>query len=429
MTHTEFAARTFGLRFTEPAAPEPLALPLPAPGETLAVTGPSGAGKSIALDALARAHGGLHLPCLSSADLQSRVLELFPPAVPGRIVLRQLARAGLADARLWQMRVLHLSAGERQRLRVALALCSLSPGQLLVADEFDAHLDELTACAIAQTLRRLGLRLAASTHNLATMPYLAPSRQIEIGAAPRTLHPPAPRDLCDELEFTPGRALDWQRFKRWHYLGESRPGPVSDVWIARLRGQEAGIVMLGYPHLYLSARERALPSRFHVAHVREHGADALNAELRLLQRVVVDPRLRGLGVAGRLIRHALGQARVSYVECIAQMGVFSDFLLRAGFRRICALKPPRQAAALLRFCSRRDIPAETLADPVARDAILAALPQADREALQRHLRALAESRVNTGHGSGRRRLGPPDAALDRALARIHARPDYFLWTR
>jgi GNAT superfamily N-acetyltransferase len=314
-------------------------------------------------------------------------------------------------------------------LRIALALCELAPGQLLIADEFDAHLDELTACAIAQTLRRLQLRLAVSTHNPATLPYLAPATLIEIDGGARELSPPAPRDLADDLEIVPGRALDWRRFKHWHYLGESRPGPTCAVWLARLRGRECGIVMFGYPHLYLSARARALPERFTVAGVRTTGASALNSEVRLLQRVVVDPRLRGLGIATRLIEHGLQALDVPYVECIAQMGAFSDFLLRAGFQRVCAMAPPPQARALLRFCERRDIPPRALADPVARDAILEALPDADRVALQRHLNALAVSRVNTGHGSLRRRGDVGEPALHAALARLGARPEYFLWTR
>ncbi len=427
MSHTEFAAQTFGMLLAEPSPPVRFELPLPAPGATLAVTGPSGAGKTLALNALAYAHGGLLLPELPHGD--QRVLEAFPPALPGEVVLRNLARAGLADGRLWRMRTHQLSAGERQRLRIALALSTLAPGQLLLADEFDAHLDELTACAIAQTLRRIGVRLAVSTHNPATLSYLAPATLIEIDGGARELRPPTPRDMADEIEIVPGRALDWQRFKHWHYLGESRPGPSCAVWLARLRGRECGIVMFGYPHLYLSARAQALPERFHVAGIRTNGVSALNREVRLLQRVVVDPRLRGLGVATRLIKHGLQALDMPYVECIAQMGAFSDFLLRAGFRRVCAMEPPPQARALLRFCERRDIPARALRDPAARSAILDALPQDDRAALQRLLRALGESRVNTGHGSLRRRGDVGEQALHAALARLGARPEYFLWTR
>lgn len=420
--HAAFAARAFGICMEPPPKPQPLALPTPGPGETLAIIGPSGAGKTLALNAL----GGTPLPKLREAELDSPLLALFPSSMPSESVLRSLARAGLADGRLWRMRARQLSAGERQRIRFALALAGGADG-LLVADEFDAHLDELTACALAQTLRRLKLCLALSTHNPATLPYLAPDRLFRIDGGLQELTPPAALDLGDELEIVPGRAGDWQRFKQWHYLGPGRPGPSCAVWVARVRGRKAGIVMFGYPHLLLAARREALPARFHAAHVREHGAAALNSEVRLLQRVVVDPRLRGSGIAVRLIEHGLRELGVPYVECIAQMGAFSGFLERAGFRDICALEPSRQARALLRFLKRRDIPTAALQDAPARERLLAALPANDAQALRKHLRALAESRVNTGHGGARQAREIPATALQKALARLGATPRYYLW--
>jgi energy-coupling factor transporter ATP-binding protein EcfA2 len=434
MSHVEFAACTFGAAVLEPPTPVPVHLPMPAPGETLAVIGPSGAGKTLALNALAARCGGVHLPVLRRDDFDLPVLELFPPLMPGETVLRNLARVGLADGRLWRLQVRHLSAGEQQRLRIALwnaavsAACGRDARAPLIADEFDAHLDELTACAIAQTLRRLKLPLVVSTHNLATLPYLAPARVFEIDRGMHELPAPAPASLADEIEIVPARVRDWDRFKHWHYLGQSRPGPSCAVWLARLRGREAGIVMFGYPHLLLSARKHALPECYRVQGVRAYGPGALNRDVRLLQRVVVDPRLRGLGIAARLIEHGVRALGVPYVECVAQMGTFSDFLLRAGFEHVCALEPPKSAAALLRFCERRDIPPRALADPALRETVLAAMQPNDREALARHLRALEQSRINTGHGCARE-SGRSDAALNAALARLGARPEYFLWSR
>lgn len=433
MSHLAYACRVFGMALHDLAPPVPLSLPMPGEGQTIAVIGPSGAGKTLALNALAARHGGVCLPALT--DFGASALSLFSPDLRADAVLRTLARAGLADGRLWRMRVGQLSAGEQQRLRIALALCELparGPCPLLVADEFDAHLDELTACALAQTLRRLccaPLRVVVSTHNLATLAYLAPARVLQINGAVTEVAAPPPRSLADEIEVVPGSARDWRRFARWHYLGTSRPGPVCGVWLARVRGHDAGIVMFGYPHLLLSARKLALPPRFHVSALRGSGPGTLNRELRLLQRVVVDPRLRGLGIASRLIAHGLRELDVPYVECIAQMGAFSDFLLHAGFKRVCTLEVPRAAQMLLRFCARRDIPAHRLHEPAFREALLTRLPAPDSLALQRHLDQLARSRVNTGHGSNRGAQTPSPHAMNSALARLGARPDYFLWKR
>lgn len=433
MSHLAYACRVFGMALHDVAPPVVAALPLPNAGQAVAVIGPSGAGKTLALNALAARYGGVCLPALT--DLDAPALSLFAPDLPSEFVLRTLARAGLADGRLWRMKVRNLSGGEQQRLRIALALCSLpdsSAGPLLVADEFDAHLDELTACALAQTLRRLcrgPLRIVVSTHNRATLPYLAPARVVQINGIVTDVALPQARSLADEIEIVPGCARDWRRFAHWHYLGAGRPGPVCAVWRARVRGHDAGIVMFGYPHLLLSARKHALPARFHVSALRGEGPAALNREVRLLQRVVVDPRLRGLGIATRLIAHGLRELDVPYVECIAQMGAFSDFLLQAGFERLCRLEVPHAAQLLLRFCERRDIPAQRLHEPAVREALLARLPAPDSRALQHHFDHLARSRVNTGHGSSRGAPLPSGQALDAALARLGARPDYYLWKR
>lgn len=413
--HRAFALAAFGALCDQPVPPAVHRLAPPKPGQILCVTGPSGAGKSLALAAL----GGTALPALRDAP----VLDLFEPGAASPRVFRALARAGLADGRLWRMRVRHLSAGEQQRLRLALALCE--PGDLLVADEFDAHLDELTACALAQMLRRLavgGLAIAASTHNPRLLPWLAPDRHIHIDQQAADVPPPARRDLCDELEIAPGRLADWAHFKQWHYLGAGSPGPVCAVFVATLRGRRAGIAMFGYPHRLLSPRRLVLPAALHPPHP---DMGALNRDVRLLQRVVVDPRLRGLGVARRLVGHGLSAVSTRWVECVAQMGEFSGFLEGAGFRRVCALAAPRAIAALQRFCARREIDACRLWQPAYREFLAARLQGHDRQALARHLTAVARSRAGTGHGSSRGGQ-PPPAALDAALARVCARPHYFI---
>src|SRR5690606_6665736 len=122
--------------------------------------------------------------------------------------------------------------------------------------------------------------------------------------------------------------------------------------------------------------------------------------------------------AGALIAEGLKRARVPWVECIAQMGEFSDFLLRAGFARVGEVAPPPPAAWLGNWLRENKLPPEALHAPD--------LPPP----VQRRLAQLARSRIQTGHGSRRARARGLDAGqLHRAIARLHARPGYFLWSR
>src|SRR6185436_5212216 len=106
---------------------------------------------------------------------------------------------------------------------LARAVAGAAPGALLIADEFDNHLDFDTARAIAENLRRLAqtlkLRVVVSTHRPELLPWLDPARVLRIDDGLHEIPVPERRRIADELTFEPGRLADWARFARWHYLG------------------------------------------------------------------------------------------------------------------------------------------------------------------------------------------------------------------
>lgn len=95
-----------------------------------------------------------------------------------RSAVEILNRCGLSDAVLYRARYKELSTGQRERARLA-SLLAEKPN-LLLLDEFAAHLDALTAMRIARGLRKLireaRITAVVVTHRREVLRALDPDR-------------------------------------------------------------------------------------------------------------------------------------------------------------------------------------------------------------------------------------------------------------
>lgn len=107
-----------------------------------------------------------------------------------------------------------------------------------------------------------------------------------------------------------------------------------------------GVLTVSMPTLNGRWREAAWPGRYST---QDRAADArrLNREVRLISRVIVDPRWRGLGIATRLVRGYLSRPLTEKTEAVAAMGACCPFFERAGMRA-WRLEPDRRGARLMR---------------------------------------------------------------------------------
>ncbi|MGD9789758.1 MAG: ATP-binding cassette domain-containing protein [Phycisphaerales bacterium] len=159
------------------------------PGAIALVTGPSGSGKSTLLRALAARVRASRQACVVARRprLDRAIIDLWNES-PAES-LRTLARAGLADARLWARTPDELSEGERARLTIALAMTralhhAKRRPTTMILDEFASTVDRATASALCHSLRRWlheaaesgrVLRVVACTAHDDVLEWLAPT--------------------------------------------------------------------------------------------------------------------------------------------------------------------------------------------------------------------------------------------------------------
>lgn len=185
---------------------------------------------------------------------------------------------------------------------------------------------------------------------------------------------------ADRFAIEPGGRTDFRALARFHYRA-GEPATVVRVLraIDRERDLLGGVLVVSMPTLNGGWRELAWPGRYGRGDRREQ-VRRINDELRCISRVVIDPRVRGIGLAVRLVRAYLACPLTPATEAIAQMGVVSPFFERAG---MTPYPVPKQA---------RDV---RLADALyglgigmrALDAGMPSLPDAARAELVRWARS------------------------------------------
>lgn len=179
------------------------------------------------------------------------------------------------------------------------------------------------------------------------------------------------RGLCARLRRARGPGVrvrvrrgdieDYERLAHLHYRAE-RPA-TSDLVLradvlelgaalAQGQGRCAGVLVVSRPVLNGPWRGRAWPGRFEGG-PRER-ARTINASLRCISRVIVDPRFRGLGVASRLVRAYLARPLTPATEALAVMGAFSPFFEAGGMTRI-VLPTSERDRRILRALAREGV--------------------------------------------------------------------------
>lgn len=163
-------------------------------------------------------------------------------------------------------------------------------------------------------------------------------------------------DPADGLRIEPGTIADFDALAHHHY---KRGRPATWVKVLRMvdpgekkgpaaagkrRGQAAewqsegkhpaliAVLVVSMPTLNGAWRRVAWPGD--EACSRRTAAERLNARVRCISRVVVEPRWRAMGVASRLVRAYLADPLTERTETVASMGELCPIFRAAGMRRV-----------------------------------------------------------------------------------------------
>jgi hypothetical protein len=276
-------------------------------------------------------------------------------------------------------------------------------------------------------------------------PSIAGPRQQRAGRGGRRGGPVASGSVHDEIILEPGTAADYRALAEFHYRSH-HVGAVTSVVRAviampsilerfaerdeRPRRDEparevVGVLVRSLPHLGCALRDHATGGRYRGMNRRD-AARMLNREVRTISRVVIDPRFRGLGLAVRLVRHALGHPEPGaiFTEALAAMGRVHPFFERAGMTRYDR-PPPEEQSRLIEALARLGIEAVMLASTRAVKSMIAVRSGSEQRWIERELRRWAGRA-----GAARSRLHQ-DASMDDLLAaardRLLSQPVYYLF--
>lgn len=300
------------------------------------ITGDSGSGKSVLLRAI-------------RADLVEKAIDLSEVVVDpdkplietvGDTVeegLELLSKVGLNDAFLFLRTYSQLSDGQKYRYRIAKLI--ESGKQWWLMDEFAACLDRDTAKIITYNLQKIARQndkavLAATTHsdlaedlNPSVLVHKRFGEEIQISYYPN--QSPAQCSLTREMKIEEGSREDWKKLSCFHYRGHGVSVPRKIFRLVR-KDELCGVIVYTYPPPACYGRRLVLPKMT----MKE-----INQNLSTINRIVIHPKYRTIGLGAKLIRETLAKAGTPNVELIAVMAKYSPFAEKAGMQKIAEQQP------------------------------------------------------------------------------------------
>jgi len=226
--------------------------------------------------------------------------------------------------------------------------------------------------------------------------------------------------VCENLQITPGCLDDYRLLARYHYL-DARTGPASAIFTLRRPGGKTPVGVIVYSNAPVVLELRNIATA-HVFAGLDRGTqlELINANIRRISRLVIEPRFRGLGLASRLVRETMPLVNVPIVEALAVMGWINPFFERAGMKAYKA-KPSQASVQFVEALSLIGIEQAELIDPLLIQQKIERLGDTRARFIEQQIRHFLKSH-------GRRRDMPPGLERMRyILTKLTARAVYYIW--
>lgn len=226
------------------------------------------------------------------------------------------------------------------------------------------------------------------------------------------------------VRLMPGTLEDLDALARCHYrrtMRGVRPATAVCVISARTERELVGVMVVSMPVLNGPWRASVWPRLFGEGALttrvgKRAQAEALNANVRTISRVIVDPRYRNLGIATWMVSHYLKHALTPATEALSAMGRSRGFFERAGMTAH-RLMPSRADRVLRRRLRQAKYPAWRLMDVErACDEMVRAEPGTAMAGVERELRRWAMRSRATRHACGERRNADVESAGEMVLS-------------
>ncbi len=226
--------------------------------------------------------------------------------------------------------------------------------------------------------------------------------------------------VCENLQIVPGCLDDYKRLAHYHYRG-NHLGPTAAIFALSRAGCKMPVGVIVYSNAPAVLELRNIATNHVFAGLdRSTQLELINANIRRISRLIIEPRFRGLGLASRLVRETMPLVNVPIVEALAVMGWVNPFFERAGMKAYKA-KPSQAGVQFVEALSIIGIEQADLIDPLLVQQKLEQLGDSEARFIEHQIRHFLKSH-------GRRRDMPPGLERTRYIVtKLTVRPVYYIW--